>query len=266
MGEDVAGGPVLARSLGAVTILTLNRPASLNSIDQTMAEGFQAALQAVAEDGACRCLVVTGAGRSFCSGQALPGPGSEEELPADIAGLLRDRYVPIITGLRALMIPVVAAVNGIATGAGLSLALAADLRVASQTAWFSCGFSKLGLVPDAGATYFLPRVLGLPQALRFALTGDRLSADEAHHLGMVARVYPPDRFESQFLEFAQGLASGPTAAFGRTKQALNLSLESSLQVQLELEAGLQQASTLTEDFREGMQAFSERRAPRFRGR
>jgi 2-(1,2-epoxy-1,2-dihydrophenyl)acetyl-CoA isomerase len=264
MADETATGPVLARSIGAVTVLTLNRPDSLNAIDHALAKELQSRLGQVGQDRQCRCLVLVGSGRGFCSGQALPA--STEELPEDIEGLIRDRYVPVVTGIRNLMIPVLAAVNGVATGAGFSLALAADIRVASEAAWFSCGFAKIGLVPDAGATYFLPRFLGLPRSIQLALSGERISAEAAQQLGLVAQVYPPESFEQDYLRFAQELASGPTAAFGRTKQALCASLESTLDQQLEREAQLQQASCRTDDFREGIRAFNERRPPQFRGR
>lgn len=265
MGLQNATGTVLAKSVGAVTVLTLNRPDSLNAIDGVMAKELQSQVGQVARDRHCRCLILVGAGRGFCSGQALPST-AEEEIPEDIEGLIRERYVPIVTGIRNLSIPVLAAVNGVATGAGFSLALAADIRVASEAAWFSCGFANIGLIPDAGATYFLPRFLGLPRSIQLALSGERISAEAAHQLGVVARVYPPESFEQDYLQFAQELANGPTAAFGRTKQALLASLESNFDQQLQREAELQQASSRTDDFREGLRAFREGRPPQFRGR
>ena len=256
---------VLTSSIGAVTVITLNRPERLNTIDDRMAHELQTELGRVGEDPRCRCLVLTGTGRAFCAGQELPSSAGDA-LPDDIAGLIREIYVPIVRELQDLPIPVVAAVNGVATGAGFSLALAADIRVASVSAWFSCGFSKVGLVPDAGATYFLPRLLGTAHAVRLALSDERVSAETALQMGLVAAVHPSEQFETAYLALADGLAHGPTAALGRTKQALRASLDSTLDQQLELEAQLQQASSETADFREGLSAFQQRRPPNFTGR
>jgi 2-(1,2-epoxy-1,2-dihydrophenyl)acetyl-CoA isomerase len=161
---------------------------------------------------------------------------------------------------------VLAAVNGVAAGAGFALALAADLRVASEDAWFSCAFAKIGLVPDAGSSFFLPRYLGFPRAIQLALTGERISARAAAELGLVAKVFPAGTFTDDYLEFARGLAAGPTRAYGLTKQAFRQALESTLEDQLELEASLQQEASETGDFQEGLRAFREKRPPRFSGR
>ncbi|MGH7759416.1 MAG: enoyl-CoA hydratase/isomerase family protein [Candidatus Dormibacteria bacterium] len=265
MDEDANPAPVILRAHDQVRILALNRPELLNAIDSAMAEAIQRAITEVAADADCRCLVLAAEGRAFCSGQALP-TGGDEELPADIAGLIRERYLPIVTGLQRLPIPVLAAVNGLAVGAGFSLALACDLRVASSSAWFSCGFERIGLVPDSGATYFLPRLLGLSRALELVWLGGRISADEALRLGLVARVYPDSSFESDYLALAAELAQGATRALGQSKRLLLQGWGSTLDEQLELEATLQQASSETEDFREGLRAFKERRPPRFQGR
>lgn len=255
---------VLTRCIDSVTVITLNRPERLNVIDDVLAKRLRTEVARVGEDRSCRCLVITGSGRAFCAGQALPAR-EEEALPEDIAGLIRERYLPIIMGLYRLTIPVLAAVNGLATGAGFSLALAADIRIASEAAWFSCGFSKIGLVPDAGATYFLPRLVGISQATRLAFSGERVAALSAQQMGLVASVHPAEDFEVAYLAVADELAHGPTAALARTKQALRASFHASLDQQLELEAQLQQASSLTSDFREGLRAFRERRPPNFRG-
>lgn len=265
MTDKGSESPVLTETVGSVTLLTLNRPRRLNAIDSYMAAELNVALNRVAQDPQCRCLVITGCGRAFCTGQELPTRG-DGELPQDLEGLIRDRYVPMIARLRNLRIPVLAAVNGPATGAGWSLALAADLRVASDEAWFSCGFAQIGLVPDAGASYFLPRMLGLSRSLHLALTGERLTAVAAYELGLVSYVFDPGDFRDRFMHFAAELAAGPTVAFGLTKQAFEVSFASTLMEQLEFEASLQQASSQTNDFCEGLQAFRERRPPVFRGR
>jgi 2-(1,2-epoxy-1,2-dihydrophenyl)acetyl-CoA isomerase len=172
----------------------------------------------------------------------------------------------LIEAIRALAIPVLAAVNGVAAGAGFSLALAADLRVAADTAWFSCAFGKVGLVPDSGASFFLPKYLGLAKAVELAFTGDPLTATDASHLGLVARVSPAASFARDWLEFAQQLADGPTRAFALTKRALNQAADATLNEQLALEAELQGEAAGTTDFLEGLTAFREKRPARFVGR
>jgi 2-(1,2-epoxy-1,2-dihydrophenyl)acetyl-CoA isomerase len=257
---------VLLRKQGAVTQLVLNRPLSLNAIDEEMAAGLRDGLELVAVDRDCRCLTITGTGRGFCAGQSLAGSPDSEMLPQAVGGLIRSRYVPIISLIRSVSVVVVAEVNGLATGSGFAIALAADIRLASEAAWFSCGFSKIGLVPDSGASFFLSRYLGYPKAFEIAATGRRISAAEALSLGLVSRVYPADTFAADCLAFAEEVAAGPTRALALTKKALDLGLVQTLEEQMELEAVLQQEASETDDFREGLDAFRERRAPRFEGR
>ncbi|HUY55613.1 MAG TPA: enoyl-CoA hydratase-related protein [Candidatus Nanopelagicaceae bacterium] len=251
---------------GAVTTLVLNRPMRLNAIDQNMALALVREIEAVAADRDCRCLLITGAGRAFCAGQSLGGTGEASTLPTDITGLIQERYVPVVLGLAALEIPVVAAVNGLAVGAGFSLALAADIRIASEESWFSCAFAQLGLVPDSGASYFLPRLLGPGRALHYALTGDRITAQMALELGLVTTVLPPRSFAAESVAIAQRLAAGATRALGLTKLALRHALDASLAEQLQMEAHLQQIASETADFSEGLLAFREKRPPHFQGR
>ncbi|MGA9774637.1 MAG: enoyl-CoA hydratase-related protein [Candidatus Dormiibacterota bacterium] len=258
------GSALLRLTSGSVTTLTLNRPQRLNALDRELCLALIAAVEEVAADPGCRCLVLTGAGRAFCAGQYL-GKGGDDQLPEDIEGLIRERYTPLVLGLRRLPIPVLAAVNGLATGAGLSLALAADLRICSDAAWFSCGFAQIGLVPDSGATYFLPRLLGPSLALHLALTGERLSADQALRAGLVTRVTPADSFAAEVGRFSEELAAGATSALGMTKELIYGGLERELTAQLELEARFQQAAARTSDFQEGLAAFRERRQPHFQG-
>ncbi|MFZ0995057.1 MAG: enoyl-CoA hydratase-related protein [Candidatus Dormiibacterota bacterium] len=257
---------VLLRRDGSVTELVLNRPHHLNAIDDEVADGLLRGLDLVGEDANCRCLVITGSGRGFCSGQALGSSDNGDEFPQEVGALVRRRYVPLVTKIRGLSLPVVAAVNGVAAGAGFSLALAADLRVASEAAWFSCGFAGIGLIPDSGASFFLPRFFGLAKALELALTARRVDAVEAARLGLVSHVYPADTFSHNYSALAHDLAQGPTRAFALTKMALSQATTNSLSQQLELEAMLQQEASETDDFHEGLSAFRDRRAPQFVGR
>jgi 2-(1,2-epoxy-1,2-dihydrophenyl)acetyl-CoA isomerase len=263
--NDFGSGPVELHKRDVITELILNRPASLNSIDRHMADELQRLLDDVRADESCRCLVITGAGRGFCSGQALDGATPSDAIPSDVAGLVRRAYIPIIERIRALPLPVVAAVNGVAAGAGFSLALAADLRVASDNAWFSCGFSRIGLVPDSGATWLMPRVIGQGRAFELAATGRRVDSDEALSWGLVNKVFPAAEFETLYLEYALELATGPTRALDLTKQAFNAGFDNTLEQQLRLEAELQQFAAETSDFAEGRRAFLEKRSPNFIG-
>ncbi len=257
--------PVVVSSAGPVTTLALNRPAQLNAIDRHMALSLIAAVDAVSNDPKCRCLVITGTGRAFCSGQSLGSGVDGDALPRDIAGLIEERYGPLVRGLQNLAIPVIAAVNGLAAGAGLSLALAADIRICSESAWFSCAFAQIGLVPDSGATYFLPRYLGLGRALHYALTGERISAPEALAMGLVTKISPSSTFSEEAARFAAQLANGATRALAMTKGALYRSQTHSLESQLREEAVLQQAASETEDFAEGLAAFRAKRPASFNG-
>lgn len=257
---------VQVRRAGPVTTLVLNRPTQLNAIDRDMALTLAEEIRQVGANRECRCLVITGAGRAFCAGQALGGAGGTDALPEDIEGLIRERYIPIVLGLRRLEIPVVAAVNGLAVGAGLSLALAADIRIASEGSWFSCSFAQIGLVPDSGATYFLPQLLGPGRALHYAMTGERIAVQTALDAGLVTAIFPAASFGEESLAFAQRLAAGPTRALGMTKLALARTSDVGLVEQLEFEAKLQQAASETNDFAEGLRAFRAKDRPDFSGR
>jgi 2-(1,2-epoxy-1,2-dihydrophenyl)acetyl-CoA isomerase len=256
---------IILRRYGAVLELRLNRPDTLNAIEEAMARELQKGVKLAGADPGCRCLVITGSGRGFCSGQFLGASVADDGPLEDVGGLVRTRYNPLISALRDLPIPVIAAVNGVAVGAGFSLALAADIRVAADSASFSCGFAKIGLIPDSGASFFLPRYLGLPKALELAVGGERLSATDAAALGLVARVYPSDTFDHDYVEFANAIAQGPTRAFALTKAAFNRGLQASLEDQLETEAELQDQASKTKDFRAALAAFREKRPARFLG-
>ncbi|MFL5919073.1 MAG: enoyl-CoA hydratase-related protein [Gaiellaceae bacterium] len=246
---------------GAVLTITLNRPDVLNAFNTDMHRALAGALKE-ARDGAVRAVVVTGAGRGFCVGQDLT---EFREAPGDIGERLRANYHPNIRAIRALEKPVIAAVNGAAAGAGMSLACACDLRVAADSATFVPAFINIGLVPDSGGTYFVTRILGPARAFEWLTSGRRLTAAEAHAWGLVSEVVEADALSSRTGELAAQLADMPTRGIGMTKRLLDGALEATLEEQLEREAQLQAAATQTNDFREGVAAFLEKRPPRFTG-
>jgi len=246
---------------GAVLTITLNRPDVLNAFDDAMHRALAAALgDARAAD--VRAVVLTGAGRGFCVGQDLR---EFREAPGDIGARLRGSYHPNVLALRALEKPVLAAVNGAAAGAGLSFACACDLRLAADSASFVPAFINVGLVPDSGGTYFVTRILGPARAFEWLTSGRRLSAVEAHAWGLVSEVVEAQQLAARAAELAAELAALPTRGIAMTKQLIDQASSSSLEEQLEREADLQARATQTEDFREGVAAFLEKRAPRFRG-
>ena len=246
---------------GAVLTIVLNRPDKLNAINRAVHAGLRDALKE-ARDADVRAVVITGAGRGFCAGQDL---AEFEELP-DIGDALRATYHPNVLAVRALEKPVVAAVNGACAGAGLSLACACDIRIASGAATFVPGFIGIGLVPDSGGTFFIHRLLGAPRAFEWMTSNRRLTAAEAHAWGLVSEVVEADAFEARAKEFAAELADQPTRAVGMTKRLFDHADTATLDEQLEYEAQLQAAAAASEDFREGVTAFVEKRAPVFRGR
>lgn len=246
---------------GAVLTITLNRPDVLNAFNTEMHRGLGAALKD-ARDGGVRAVVITGAGRGFCVGQDLT---EFREAPGDIGSRLRQNYHPNIRAIRALEKPVIAAVNGAAAGAGMSLACACDLRIAADSASFIPAFINIGLVPDSGGSYFVTRILGPARAFEWLTSGKRLSAAEAQGWGLVSEVVEADRLTLRASELAAQLADLPTRGIGMTKRLLDHAVGASLEDQLEREAQLQTAATQTEDFQEGVAAFLEKRPARFRG-
>ncbi len=246
---------------GILTI-TLNRPDVLNAFNDLMLRELHDALRQAARDAAVRCVVLTGAGRGFCSGQDLRDRGAAT---FSFSESLRSRYNPVILQIRTMEKPVIAAVNGVAAGAGCSLALAADLRIASDRASFIEVFARVGLVPDSGSTYFLPRLVGLGKALELSYMADPVDAQEALRLGLVNRVVPHDDLPAQTALLAQRLAAGPTRGYGLTKRAINHALHAPLEQTLDYEAALQEIAGRTADHREGVAAFLEKRQANFKG-
>lgn len=247
---------------GAVLTITLNRPEKLNAFDAATHDGLAAALKD-ARSPDVRAVVLTGAGRGFCVGQDL---GELRAGDRDVAALLRDRWNRHVLGLRGLEKPVLAAVNGAAAGAGLSLACASDVRVAADSAVFVPAFVTVGLVPDTGGSWLVPRLLGYARAFEWMCSGRKLSAAEALEWGLVAEVVETQRLVARAQERAAELAALPTRSLAMTKRLFEAAFTSRLEDQLELEAQLQAAATRTEDFAEGVAAFLEKREARFTGR
>jgi 2-(1,2-epoxy-1,2-dihydrophenyl)acetyl-CoA isomerase len=252
---------VLTRRDGAVLTITFNRPEVYNAFNRELHAALREALTE-AGDPAIRCVVVTGAGKGFCAGQDLKEFG---EVSGSIGDALEASYHPNVRLVRSLAKPVIAAVNGAAAGAGLSFACACDVRLASSTATFVPGFVGIGLVPDAGGTWFIHRLLGFARAFEWMSTNRRLSADEALDWGLVSEVIDGDAFEARVAEVAAEWAARPTLAIGRTKQLFEHAFAAELDAQLALEARLQQESVGTADFAEGVNAFLEKRPPEFTG-
>lgn len=245
-----------------VATIALNRPDRMNSLNATMRRELIDALDRVPREG--RCLVLTGTGRGFCSGQDLNDASSPENL--DLERTLREEYEPLLRRIYDCPVPTIAAVNGPAAGAGANLALAADLVIAAESAVFIEAFARIGLIPDAGGTYWLPRMIGLPRAMGMCLTTDPVPAGRAEAWGLIWRAVADDDFAAQVAEAARRLASGPTAAYLLARQALRRSFANTLDEQLALEAALQGEAGRTRDFREGVAAFLEKRAPVYVGR
>ncbi len=252
---------------GGIARLTLNRPDRLNSFNDAMHEEVRAALGRVREDASVRVLLLTGSGRGFCAGQDLAdravAPG---EAPVDLGASIERNYKPLILALRALPMPVVCAVNGVAAGAGANIALACDIVIAAKSASFIQAFAKIGLIPDSGGTWFLPRLVGSARAMGLALLGDKLSADDAAAWGLIWQAVDDGQLMTVVDKLLQQFAQAPTRGLAAIKQALDASAGNTLASQLDLERDLQRALGESEDYREGVAAFTAKRPPQFSGR
>lgn len=246
-----------------VGTITLNRPDKYNSFVREMALAFQKQLDVCEEDDTVRCIVVTGAGKAFCAGQDLK---EATEAPEEgLKKIVKEHYNPIVMRLRQIEKPIIAAVNGVAAGAGANIALACDIVLAKESAAFIQAFSKIGLIPDSGGTFILPRLVGWQRAAALMFTGEKVQASDAEKMGMIYKCVPDDQFVEAVGELSQRLALMPTRGIGLTKIALNESFTKDLDTQLELEEVLQFEASRTEDYKEGVQAFLEKRKPNFKG-
>ena len=247
----------------SIAYINLNRPEKFNAFNREMAFAFQEKLDECEKNISVRCVVITGNGKAFSAGQDLAevvdpeGPG--------MVKILGEHYNPIVSRIRNLSKPVIAAVNGVAAGAGANIALCCDIVLARESASFIQAFSKIGLIPDSGGTFFLPRLIGFQKASAIMMLGDRISAEEAEKMGMIYRVFGDETFPDEVEKIAQTLAEMPTKGLAFTKHALNLSMQQSFEQQLNTEDSLQQKAAATNDFKEGVDAFMNKRKPDFKG-
>jgi len=248
----------------SVAFITLNRPDKLNAFSREMSLSLQEALDTCEKNSSIRCVYITGAGRAFSAGQDLSEVNNSDESAA-MGKILSEQYNPVVKRIRNLSKPVIAAVNGVAAGAGANIALCCDVIVAAESASFIQAFSKIGLIPDSSGTYFLPRLVGFQKASAIMMLGDKISAKEADEMGMIYKYFPDEEFEQEAEKIARTLSSLPTMGLAFTKQALNKSLEQDFEEQLLTEDILQQKASATNDFKEGIKAFKEKRRPNFRG-
>lgn len=255
---------IIRTLVNGVCELKLNRPTVYNSFNQEMAFALQKALDECELNDEVRAIVISGEGKAFCAGQDL-AEAMDPEGP-ELQSIVKDHYNPIIERIRSIEKPIIAAVNGVAAGAGANIALACDITIAKKSASFIQAFSKIGLIPDSGGTYFLPRIIGTQKALALMMTGDKISAEQADQMNMIYKAVDDEQFENEVKSFSENIAAMPTRGLGLTKKAVNASLSNSLTEQLALEEKLQTEAGQTYDFREGVNAFLEKRKPVFKGK
>ena len=254
---------ILLSITNGVATITLNRPEKFNAFNRAMALQLQQVLDNCGADNAVRALFITGNGKAFCAGQDLSELTGENAPGFEV--ILAEHYNPIVTKIRSLQKPVVCAVNGVAAGAGANIALACDIVVATATASFIQAFSKIGLIPDSGGTYTLPRLIGMQKATALMMLGDKITATDAEKMGMIYKVFTDEEFGEAAMQIAITLANMPTKGLALTKMALNQSLQNTWQQQLQLEDALQYQAAHTADYAEGVAAFMEKRTPIFKG-
>ena len=255
---------ILKEQTGSIAKLTLNRPEKYNSFNRAMALQLQKELDACHLDPVVRCIILQGAGKAFCAGQDLQE--AVEDNGIELSNILEEHYNPIIVRIRKNDKPVIAAINGVAAGAGANIALACDITIAKKSASFIQAFSKIGLIPDSGGTYTLPRLIGSQKASALMMLGEKVDATEAERIGMIYKVVEDESFEEEIMKTAKLLSDMPTKAFSLTKRALNKTWNNSLTDQLSLEHDLQCEAGLTDDFKEGVNSFLEKRKPVFKGK
>lgn len=254
---------ILLENKGEVAIIKLNRPEKFNSFNREMALNLQQKLDDAAGDKKVRCIYITGAGKAFSAGQDL-GELQGDNAPA-MEVILSEHYNPIVTRIRQIEKPIVCAVNGVAAGAGANIALCADVVVAAESASFIQAFSKIGLIPDSGGTFTLPRLIGFQKASAMMMLGEKISATEAEKTGMIYKVFSNEKFEEESFAIANTLSQMPTRGLAFTKQALNASLQNDFETQLKKEDELQSKAAATADYADGVKAFIEKRIPLFKG-
>jgi 2-(1,2-epoxy-1,2-dihydrophenyl)acetyl-CoA isomerase len=255
---------ILSELNNGVLYLRLNRAKVYNSFNRDMALGLQESLKSAQENEAVRTIVISGEGKAFCAGQDLQE--AIDPNGPDIPNIVEEHYNPIIQLIRSIEKPIIAAVNGVAAGAGANIALACDIVLATESASFIQAFSKIGLIPDSAGTYFLPRLIGFQKASALMMMGDKISAVDAERMGMIYKAIADDAFEAEVVKTAEYLAAMPTFGLGLTKRALNQTYQNDLNAQLALEGELQTMASNSYDYNEGVSAFLEKRKPEFKGK